>query len=611
MNLTYMFKQFLINRRQGYWFWKLSLIVLLFPLTAWSQDAELLPADQAFAFQAQVVENGINARWDIADGYYMYRNKLAFSLKDESGIAIPIQYEAPVSEIKNDPSFGEVEIFHDRAEFLISVAASNQQAVILSVDGQGCNEPVGVCYPPMHHEVPLTLLASTANSTPVMAEMSEKEPSGKSFQAVGWVMLTAFIAGLGLTFTPCVLPLIPILSSVIAGQGDQLTKAKAVSLASTYVLGTAITYAVIGAFAGATGEQLQAYFQNVWAIGAMVLVFFIMALSMFGLFTVQMPAFIQTRLSTGTQGIKGGSMPTAFVLGLLSALIVGACVSPILISFLSLAIAKGSASLGAMTMFSMAAGMGVPLIVLALGAGHLLPKAGMWMENVKTVFGVLLLGVGIYLLSALPTVPVLYLWAVLLIVVAVYMGATQSLPEEVSAWQKLQKGLASLLLLWGGFALVGAFQGQRDILHPLPDQLFVSTLNTNTQGVQHEADFIQISSLKQLDRLMADAQQADKFVMIDYYADWCTDCIRLEQNTFADPNVQSLLAGQFVALQVDVTDPKDLQAKALKRRYGVFGPPAVLFFDQDGQPLKNQSFYGYKAPQDFISHVRGQVQNIL
>ena len=388
---------------------------------------------------------------------------------------------------------------------------------------------------------------------------------------------------------------------MIAGQGEHLTQRKAAWLSGTYVLGTAVTYAAIGAVAGATGDQLQAYFQNIWAIGAMATIFFIMSLSMFGLFNIQMPSFIQSRLSSSSQNIKGGSAPMVFILGIISALIVGACVSPVLISFLSLAIAEGSPTLGAATMFSMAIGMGVPLVLLGMGAGHILPKAGIWMDNVKYVFGVMLIAVGIYLLSVLPDMPVLYLWAALFIVVAIYLGATQPLPENGSGWQKLSKGAGTLLLIWGTFALLGAIYGERDVLHPLPEGLFSpASVEPTDVGQPKEHEFTRVRNLQELDQQLELARQSRKGVVIDYYADWCVSCIKLEKVTFADSAVQKLLSEQYIALQVDVTDPSDQQAKAIKNRYGVFGPPAILIFDKNGELRPDKNFYGYKDPSEFL-----------
>jgi thiol:disulfide interchange protein DsbD len=260
--------------------------------------------------------------------------------------------------------------------------------------------------------------------------------------------LGAFISGVLLTFTPCVLPMVPIVSSIIAGQGVDVTKTKAVMLSVSYVLGTAATYATMGALAGATGEQLQSYFQNVWAITAISIVFVLMALSMFGLFTIQLPSFIQSKLNAETQGIKGGNIGMVFILGMISALILGACVSPVLISFLSVAISTSDTTLGALTMFFLALGMGVPLILLGFGAGYLVPKAGEWMDKVKYFFGVLLLGVAIEIFSTLELVNTLFLWGVYAVGISVYLGATQRLSLKSNGWENSKKPLP-LCYLYG------------------------------------------------------------------------------------------------------------------------------------------------------------------
>ncbi len=597
-------------------------------LGAETADDELLPPDQAFKVSAITDRDGINVRFDIADGYYLYQNKLKF----ESATHVLNKPVLPEGKLKQDEYFGEVIVYRNQFDALLKLAkASGDKTLILDTQYQGCAD-LGVCYPPQNKRFELSIsdLISTASAqnappapvtpppaaTPVkqaaIAASPETKPetantgtdSQTSNSTLWWVLLSAFAAGIGLTFTPCVLPLIPILSSVIAGQGESVTKSKAAWLAAIYVLGTAVTYAAIGAVAGATGDQLQAYFQNAWAIGIMAAIFFLMSLSMFGLYDIQMPSFIQSRMAQTSQGIKGGSTPMVFVLGLLSALIVGACVSPVLISFLSIAIAKGSPGLGALIMFAMAMGMGIPLILLGMGAGHLLPKAGMWMDKVKYVFGVMLVGVAIYLLGVLPAVPVLYLWAILFIVVAIYLGATQSLPEGASGWQKLFKGFGTLLLIWGIMALIGAMYGERRIEHPLPEHLFsAAPANQATNAADAGHLFTRVNTLAELDQQLAAASRAGKKVMIDYYADWCVECLKMEETTFKDPAVRAELRTNFAALQVDVTDPNDEKRKALKKRYGVFGPPAALFFDTRGKQLKDKSFYGFKKADKFLQHL--------
>ena len=417
-------------------------------------------------------------------------------------------------------------------------------------------------------------------------------------------MLTAFLTGIALTFTPCVLPMVPILSSIIVGQGGEITKLKGGSLAASYVLGTAVTYTIAGWVAGATGEQLQAYFQNAWAIGSVSVILLLLAFSMFGLYEIQMPSFLQSSLQNRTQRLEGGRMGMVFVLGIVSALIVGACVSPLLIVALGVAIVKGDPVLGAAIMFAMAMGMGVFLIALGLGAGYLLPKAGDWMDRVKHVFGVLLLGVAIYLLGLIPEVPVLYLWSALFIICAVYLGALQNLPEGAGGWRHLWKGVGVFMLVWGVLALVGGMAGNRDILRPV-ELTGASGLLTGTAGDRQgaHADFRRVATITDLDSGLADARTQGKPLLLDYYADWCVDCLRMEKATFGDPEVATLLNDRFVLLQVDVTDPGDDFSKAVKKRFGVFGPPAMLFFDDRGSERQELRRYGFMGPDEFLNHI--------
>jgi thiol:disulfide interchange protein DsbD len=432
------------------------------------------------------------------------------------------------------------------------------------------------------------------------ATVATKTGDSGSTKSLSPLLLGAFLAGILLTFTPCVLPMIPILSSVIAGQGKSLTRAKGGILAAAYVLGTVVTYAGMGALAGATGDQLQAYFQNIWAIGILSTLFFIMALSMFGLFDIQVPSYIQTRVLVKTSRM-GGSLPLVFLLGLFSALIVGACVSPVLISFLGIAVTRGSPVLGAQLMTAMAIGMGLPLIALGFGAGYFIPRAGKWMVKVKQGFGVMLIAVAIYLLGVLPQVPVLLLWGAYFIILSIYLGATQRTTDNTSNWQRLEKGIGILLLVWGVFLVAGGLSGQRDILRPIPAGLF-NSISGNPGAVVENAShpFIRVRSIDELDQQLSLAASRNKLVLIDYYADWCVDCIRMEKTTFTDPDVKAVLNSEFVSLQIDVTDPNDVNNKELKQRFSVFGPPATLFIDRKGKVLDNLSFYGYMEAEAFL-----------
>ncbi|MEE8215278.1 MAG: protein-disulfide reductase DsbD, partial [Acidiferrobacterales bacterium] len=457
---------------------------------------EFLHPDQAYVLSVErVTENELLARFLIAQGYYLYRDKTRFALRASAGMpgdrATLGAYELPAGKRKLDPYFGETTVYYGEAavRLPLTAAAGANADVRLQATYQGCAEK-GICYPPITKDfdvrlgggeimavaaldavqAPATALGTTASTGSVTD--AGRVRRGRGIGTLLLVVLAAFGTGLLLTFTPCVLPMIPILSSVIISQGDKhITHVRGGVVALTYVLGTAVTYTAIGVVAGATGDQLQAYFQNVWAIGLLSLIFLAMALSMFGFYELQVPAFLQSRLQQRTQGLGGTSLAGVFILGLVAALIVGACVAPLLISALGVAIASQDAFLGGVIMFSMALGMGVILVGVGIGAGALLPKAGAWMDRVKQVFGVMLLAVAIYLLGFVPGVPVLLLWSALLIVVAVYLGATQSLPKNAGGWHYLWKGIGTFLLIWGVLALLGGIAGGRDILRPLPVSL--------------------------------------------------------------------------------------------------------------------------------------------
>ena len=412
------------------------------------------------------------------------------------------------------------------------------------------------------------------------------------------VLFSAFIAGLLLTFTPCVLPMIPILSSIIAGQGENISKTKGVVLALSYVMGTAVTYALMGALAGATGEQLQSYFQNVWFIGFMSLVFVGMALSMFGAYNIQMPSFIQSRLDKSSNGIKGGSISMVFILGMVSALILGACVSPVLISFLGVAISTGDSVLGALTMFSMALGMGVPLVLLGFGAGHILPKVGGWMDNVKYFFGFMLLAVAVYLFNTLGLFSPLLLWGALLIVIALQLNLFQRQKDEATALEKFVKSLALLSLIWGTILLVGGAYGEESFIKPLPKTSVNYVQNTNVQ--KDEFPFQTVKSMYDLKAIQKEAIENEKLMIIYFYTDICPVCKHLKATTLIDPEVKKALKKDFVALKVNMTDRSDQDSQAIKKHFKVFGPPTFVVFDRDGEELEEDRFSGYQEPGDFF-----------
>ena len=409
----------------------------------------------------------------------------------------------------------------------------------------------------------------------------------------------SFVAGILLAFTPCILPMVPILSGIIVGQGEDITTRKAVMLSLAYVLGTAFTYTLMGALAGATGEQLQSYFQNVWVIGGMSFVFVLMALSMFGLFTIQLPSFIQSKLSSQSDGIKGGSLPMVFLLGAISALILGACVSPVLISFLGVAIAKGDAVLGASMMFSMALGMGLPLIIMGFGAGKILPKAGMWMDKVKYLFGILLIAVAIELFSSLNLLSELLLWGVFLIVLAVFLGAINTSKED-NSFDKVLKSIGVLALIWGTILVVGVAKGSDSLSTPLKESPVIVSQNTNTP-VKHKRDkpFVDIHNMEEFKEKLALAKRIKKPMIIYFYTDYCSLCKRMKATTYKSEKIQRMLDEHFVAIALNMSHRSDEKMLEVKKYFGIFGTPGFVFFDSEGEEQKEYQFYGYQDVDEF------------
>lgn len=564
-------------------------------------NQEFLPPDQAFVPSAEVTDaNTVTARVRIAPGYYLYRDKSSAKLVRGDGVSLG-KPDITRGQVKDDPYLGKTEVIHDELGMRIPLERKYTSVtdVELEIGYQGCAEK-GICYPPATRKISLRLPAVGADK-PAITPLTSKSPVVEGGSYFSYI-LAAFGVGLLLTFTPCVLPMVPILSGMIVRSGDQtLSKLQGGLLSYVYVLGTAATYTAAGVLAGATGGQLQAYFQNPWAIGGFAIILSFLALSMFGLFDLQMPGFIQSRLHYHSHKVKGGSYIGAFFLGIVSALIVGACVSPVLLSVLGVAITTKDPVLGGGIMFAMAHGQGIILVAVGVGAGFLLPKAGAWMDRVKYVFGVMLIGVAIYLLGTLPQVPVLILWSVLLIVTAVFLGATQSLPNEASGWQYLWKGFGTFLLLWGVLALFGGLLGERDILKPLPLQNLASlTSGAPATAVSLPTDelFHRYSQPKDIEDALARAKREGKPVILDFYATWCTDCVRMEKTTFADPRVRAALKN-YVLLQADVTDNDDASI-AIKQKFGVFGPPALLLFGADGSEKTDLRFYGYRNTEEFL-----------
>lgn len=575
------------------------LALLLVPATAsaqfWTQKkTDLLPETEAFAMTALIDGDQLRIQWTIAKDYYMYRDQ--FGLQSNTPGAEFGDLVFPEGVIEQDPEFGEVTVYFYNAEIVAPITSlpNSGDEIELTILGQGCNKPVGVCYPPQTRTALLSFTpsadpaqAQNTQSAPVLTTNTSSETSEKSFWAY---VLAAFGAGILLSFTPCVLPMIPILAGVIAGQQNP-SKLRSGWLAICYVGGTIITYAIAGWVAGASGTQLQAQFQNPWVIGTICALLIVLAISLFGAFKIQLPSSVQTKLSGASVSSSSASI-SSFALGLISALVVGACVSPILILTLGAAISKGDPVLGAAIMSAMSLGMGLLLILFGFGAGWLLPRAGAWMQQIQVLFGFMVLGVAIYIAGFIDAVPVLYLWSALLLWTGFYIWNMANAMTATLASTAF-RAISVAMLLWGGLALIGGTSGGKEILKPLSSIAF--------SGKQQSAHlpFNKVTKLAQAQDLLNAAKTNGKPVLVDFYADWCLDCKRMQRTTFTEAQVHTALE-DWTLIEADVTNTND-DSEELKKFFDVFGPPATLFIRSDGSEHQNLRQYGYMKKDDFLA----------
>ncbi|CAB1370924.1 protein-disulfide reductase DsbD [Denitratisoma oestradiolicum] len=556
--------------------------------------AEPLAPEQAFQFSAVAVDARIiEARWLIADGYYLYRDRFKFRLEPESARLGAAEF--PPGEMKDDPGFGKVEVYH--RQVVVRLPVENVSGpVTLKAVSQGCAD-MGICYPPQNHEALLDLASAgqAPGLSPAPAPVSESSRIARLLSHGSyWLVLSSFFGfGLLLAFTPCVLPMVPILSGIIVNHGHAVTHGRAFALSLVYVLGMALTYALAGVAAGYTGTLLSSALQNAWVLGSFALVFVALSLSMFGFYELQLPSALQSRLSD-TANRRGGSLPALFIMGVLSALIVGPCVAAPLAGALLYIAQTGNAALGGGALFTMALGMGVPLLAVGLFSRSLLPRTGPWMEAVKKFFGVVLLATALWLVSpVLPAWLVMLGWAALLIVPAIYLHALDPLPPQARGWPRFWKGLGVLLLLAGSALVIGVLGGARDPLQPLS---FLRGVGISQGTSDHSPRFIPVRSRVELDGLL---KNADRPVMLDFYADWCVSCKEMERNTFSDPAVRARM-DRMLLLQADVTANSD-EDKALLARFDFFGPPGIAFFPRPGQERKDLRVTGYQGPVEFLA----------
>jgi thiol:disulfide interchange protein DsbD len=512
----------------------------------------------------------------------------------------------PKGESKHDANFGEMEVFHNpfQAEITLNRTGNAAGPLTLKASYQGCSEQ-GLCYPPQDKTIQIDLpYADAANSqalTPKTATAKPDESATENSKIAQlfrhgnfWLIISFFFgAGLLLALTPCVFPMIPILSGIIVGRGHKITKMHAFILSLSYVLGMAVTYAAAGIAAGLSGDLISNALQTPWVLGSFAAVFVLLSLSMFGFYELQLPSAWQSKLSDTSNRLHGGHLSGVFVMGALSAVIMGPCVAAPLAGALLYISQTHDAMLGGIALFTLALGMGAPLLLIGTSAGVLLPKAGAWMDGVKRFFGVLLLALAIWIVHPLlPASIQMLLWGILLVLSANHLRVLESLPHNAKGGHKFMKGIGLLALLVGIAYLIGALSGARDVLRPL--DAVCSACKADTQAAPI---FSRVKDLAELDARIKGAN--GKIVMLDFYADWCVSCKEMERFTFADPSVQTRLKSALV-LQADVTANSAADKDFLKK-FGLFGPPGILFFDSKGQELSDFRVVGYQNTTEFLN----------
>ena len=600
----------------------LALIAsLLLPAAARANPIE---PEKAFAMRAQALDaQTIEVVFEIAKDYYLYGDKFRFEA-EPAGVGFGA-LEKPAGKKHKDDFFGEVETHRGELRILVPVQApAGTTRFELFATSQGCWDG-GICYPPTTQQASIDLAAppkkaggfldsvlggragtgSAASPTPVALAAPEDGSGGGavpsdesgdiarllSGASVPIILLSFFGFGLLLAFTPCTFPMIPILSGIIVGQGNKVSHTRAFVLSLAYVLGMAVTYALAGVAAGMTGTMLSAALQNVWVLSAFALMFVLLSLSMFGFYELQLPSTLQSKLADTASHGKGGHLGGVTLMGVLSALIVGPCVAAPLAGALLYIAQTGDAVLGGWALFAMGLGMGAPLLAVGVASRSLLPKVGPWMEGVKKAFGVMLLAVALWMITpVIPPLATMLGWAALLLFSAIFLHAIDPLPAQAKGWQRFWKGAGVVLLLAGAAILVGALAGSRDPLQPL------SVLRAQAAAPVDVPQFEKVDSIAELDARLA---TTDRPVLLDFYADWCVSCKEMERFTFSDAAVAARMS-RMLLLKADVTANTD-EHKALLKRFGLFGPPGILFFDGQGKERAGLRVVGFMKAEPFAT----------
>lgn len=592
-------------------------------------EDDIPSAEQAIQVGAlEMLEaQAIDVSFTLYPGVYLYRHRLGFRLTDTNGNLLSdfADMELPHGKPKFDEIFGDVEVFYDFADITLPLSAIPLVDAVLEVKYQGCLEDV-LCYPPRTAKLPIQFVPSSTSTTPITPQLAATSTTTKNKQGfidtlasddanafsrwmsghgIGMVVILFFSGGLLLAFTPCVFPMIPILSGIIAG-ADNPSARRGFTLSVAYVLGVAVPYTIAGLLVAVFGAGLNLQFllQQPAAIIFSALVFALLSLAMFGLYELQLPEFIRSRLNNVGQQQQGGSTWSAALMGAISGLVVSPCVTPILAGALIYVASSGDALTGALSLFSLAIGMGVPLIIMGTGGGHLLPKAGAWMDDIKRFFGVMMLAIAVWLLARIvPASMAMGLYGVLAAGYGIYLGALEPTPEGGS---RMKRTIALMLALYGALLVVGAAAGGKDPLQPLVSSHHQSTSSTaiapaTDSSAVTTGSWQKLRGSDNLAAALAQAAAQGRPVLVDFYADWCASCKVLEEETLNHPDVLEALSG-YTLIQADITEINNDSQKIMEK-YNIFGLPCLVFFAPNGTEIDGTRILGEMGPEKFITHL--------
>ncbi len=574
------------------------------------ENAEFLAPDVAFKLELITkANNAIEAHFKVAPKHYLYKNRIKFTSTDVD----ILETKLPEGELKTDANFGEQTVFHHDFSALVSFNAQNKKQVVINASFQGCSEK-GLCYAPIRKTFNLALPDQAISTTNVENIFQQNQPLDASSRLLKegniWLIIAGFfVAGLLLSLTPCVLPMIPILSSIIVGSAQaKSSSTHSFLLSLAYVLGMALSYTLAGIAAGLSGALISQSLQNIWVLSATAIIFVALSFSMFGFYELKLPQFFESRMLNLTNKLKGGAFFGVFLMGAFSALIVSPCVAAPLAGALLYIGQTHNVFLGGLGLFALAIGMGVPLLLIGATSGKILPKTGAWMNAVRNFFGVLMLSMAIWIISpVIPTTLQLAFWAMLAIICAVYLNALEVLPSHHTFISKFWKGIGLILLIYGIGLLIGALSGGKSVFQPLGHLFNQQNLNQNAENVSHKLKFHPIKNVAELEKTLANTD--GKPVMLDFYADWCVACKELESLTFSDANIQQLLKNTLL-LQVDVTNNTEADL-ALLKRFNLFGPPGIVFFNASGQEITSIRTVGFQNAARFASTLQKRDQCLV